>query len=648
MRLDHVPALDGLRGIAVAAVVAYHLHPDLLPGGFLGVDVFFVLSGFLICSLLLREIEATGTVDVRRFYVRRVRRLMPASLLVLACVALYSATWAGLAELSRLRTHALWTLGWMANWRYVADGTAYTDLVAGSSPLRHTWSLAIEEQFYAVFPLLVLVAVYLVARRWGLFTLRKVLGWVACGGLVASVIAMTVIASHRDGIDRAYYGTDTRMQALLAGVAIATVFVGVPPRVGSVARVLRFLAIPVAVALLWFFRVGGEREPWMYRGGFTAVAVISALVIAAVNSARWLSAVLSWHPLVVLGRVSYGVYLWHWPILVVFDEQRTGLGGWRLTILRLLITAVATLLSWWCLEQPIRRGFLGRRLGAWSASVAVAGMAAVATVTVWATAIPATSPALAESGTTMSTMPAVPGADPLSVVFAGDSVAHTLAGAKVYYFPKFDPWRPGDSPFDPSRVSLWSVAKPACSYLSGLITYPTQGGMTTADLSNYCGNWKSDVQEAVRQHSADYLMVLLTIDTIDRSLDGELVSVGSPEWLPLLNDTLDDFSSAAAAGGASLVVLTPPPLEGTKTQPVQERGRRERAFTAALQAYASSHEGIAVIDFAQAVCPDFDCANAAPGFERAWRYDGRHFTIDGAKWFAQWLTPQLEQLQSSR
>ena len=152
-----LPALDGLRGVAVRVGGRVPPGADGRTGRFLGVDMFFVLSGFLITSLIVTEAERRGSdVDVPAFYLRRARRLLPALLLLLLAGAVYAATWAPTAELDRLRSHSLWTLGYLANWRFIADGTTYTDAIYGQSPLRHTWSLAIEEQFYIAFPLLVL------------------------------------------------------------------------------------------------------------------------------------------------------------------------------------------------------------------------------------------------------------------------------------------------------------------------------------------------------------------------------------------------------------------------------------------------------------------------------------------------------------
>jgi len=643
VRLRHVPQLDGLRGVAVAAVVVYHLEPDLLPGGFLGVDVFFVLSGFLIGSLLLAEAESSGRIDLRTFYVRRARRLMPASLLLLAAVVVYAATIAGAAELSRLRNHVLWTLGWVANWGYVSDGTSYIDLVAGSSPLRHTWSLAIEEQFYAVFPALVAVVV-LRSRGHGPGRLRRTVGWSAALGFVASALAMVVLSAGGDELDRAYYGTDTRLQAILAGVVLASMVVGRPPTDDKAARFLRWPSLAAAgflSALMWF---GGERETWMYRGGFSAAALLSVLVIAGVFSSKLLSTALSARPVVGLGRISYGVYLWHWPIIVVADKSSTGLDGPALAGLRLSLTLACALVSWHLVEQPIRRGSLGLRLGRRAPALALASVAAVAVAATWATRTPSS----ASDGDERPAVSTTPGANPVRLLMAGDSVAHTLAGGEVYEFPDFRRWQPGDSPFDSDEVTLLAVTRPGCTFLAGSVVYETESGSGDVSFAEFCGDWKRDLGASVEDFRPEVVLVLLANDSMDRRLYGDLVRLGSAEWQKLLDEALDEFRRPTEEAGAVLVLLTPPARVGRYVRPEDEGGWREAKFADGLRSYAARRPGVAVLDLAGVVCPGNDCADPSTGFDPAWRYDGWHFGGAGPAWIAGWLTDRLAELLPSR
>jgi peptidoglycan/LPS O-acetylase OafA/YrhL len=357
----HIRALDGLRGAAVLLVVLSHMAPDVAPGGFLGVDLFFVLSGFLITSLLVGEWETTGGIALGRFWVRRARRLVPALLLVLAAVLLVGLLTGTDAERHRLGLDGLSSLFYVANWRFIESGQSYVMqfVVAEPSALRHMWSLAIEEQFYLVWPLVVVV-VGLVARRVaqpGGRALRAVLA-VTCTVLgLASVVWMWVEAGGGASLDRLYYGTDSRAFVILAGALVGAVCVGRPQLRG----LLRPLAIgfgSVAGLALVVATVTAETgDRWLYRGGFAAIALVLVLLLLGAsqdgpNPLGWL---LRLRPLVGLGLISYGVYLWHWPMVVWLTPDRTGVDGVALFALRAGLTLAVSLLSYRFLEQPIRR-----------------------------------------------------------------------------------------------------------------------------------------------------------------------------------------------------------------------------------------------------------------------------------------------------
>ncbi len=310
----HVPSLDGLRGVAVAAVVVYHLWPDALPGGFIGVDVFFVLSGFLLTSLLVREAEASGSIRLGQFFIRRTRRLLPAMLLMVTTLAIYAAVWANAVELERLRRHGLAALLYVANWLFISDGTTYTDVVTGASPLRHVWSLSIEEQFYVILAgAIALAAAFTATRR---STRRCVIvGSVVLGA--ASALWMIIANFNGSSLDRLYFGADTRAQALLIGAALGATLRGVPVAGSRRTSAAALLSVAVLVAVS---ATASENVTWMYRGGFTLVALAAGMVIVGGPATPWIRRVLEWPPLRLLGVISYGVYLWHWPILVILDE----------------------------------------------------------------------------------------------------------------------------------------------------------------------------------------------------------------------------------------------------------------------------------------------------------------------------------------
>jgi peptidoglycan/LPS O-acetylase OafA/YrhL len=362
-RFPHLRALDGLRGLAVLLVVLSHFSPGIAPGGFLGVDLFFVLSGFLITSLLVSEVESSGGVALGNFWLRRARRLFPALLAVVAAVL--AVTWITGAPDQTHRTGAdgLAAIFYVANWRFILSGESYIRqfLDAAPSPLRHTWSLAIEEQFYLVWPLAVMALSAVRSRRRNRSAIRRWL--VALSLTLAAASFLGLVLQHRSGtgLDRLYYGTDSRVFIILIGAALGAASAGIPTIrslglrsmviVGGVVGVVGLFAATVLVT---------TEQAWLYAGGFGLVAVVLGVVLlaAAQPGSNPLASLLSFRPLVGLGLISYGVYLWHWPIMVWVTEDRIGIGGLGLFAIRCALTLGVSLVSYRFLEQPIRRGSL--------------------------------------------------------------------------------------------------------------------------------------------------------------------------------------------------------------------------------------------------------------------------------------------------
>jgi peptidoglycan/LPS O-acetylase OafA/YrhL len=373
--LAHEPALDGLRGLAVAAVVAFHLRH--LDGGFLGVDLFFVLSGFLITSLLVTETQRRGTIGLRRFWVRRARRLLPALVVMLAGVAVLLVAFTPAGDRPRFRGDALATLGYVANWERMAGDLTYWDIFSQPSPLDHTWSLAIEEQFYLLWPL---VALAVLRRRpqSGATQRARWLGAVAIGGALMSLVLLGLSYSPVD-TNRAYFGTDTRIGATLGGAALATVVAGRARRQGRPSAALDVVGALALVLIGWSLATVDGQSGWYYRGGLGLLVLAALVVIRATTGGPpgRLARALSWRPLCLLGIVSYGVYLWHWPVIVYLTEERLGVGGWRLDAIRILVTLGVATVSYRVVERPIRRG-MWRVRWAWPATAGAIAIALVA------------------------------------------------------------------------------------------------------------------------------------------------------------------------------------------------------------------------------------------------------------------------------
>ena len=347
------PGLDGLRAIAVAAVFLYHARIDWLPGGFLGVDLFFVLSGYLITSLLLVEWEARNRIDLRRFWLRRARRLLPALVVVVLASLALAAIFAR-QDLAHTRGDAVSSLLYYTNWHEIIANHSYFNLMGNPSLLQHTWSLAIEEQFYIVWPLLLVPCLVLVGR--------KRLPMLVIAGIAASAALMWILYNP-DGGDpsRVYYGTDTRAFLLLMGILLALVWPWIQ-RLRQAVPLLELLGVAALVGTVLLFRQMQEFNPTLYRGGDLAAAFCFVVLLAAVAHPRTgIGEALGVAPLRWVGERSYGIYLWHWPIIVLVAGVNARPSVGIVVGEAALVLAVAAL-SYKFVEQPIRTGSLQRRL----------------------------------------------------------------------------------------------------------------------------------------------------------------------------------------------------------------------------------------------------------------------------------------------
>jgi len=363
-RPGYFPALDGIRAIAVAAVVAYHLQVPGLGGGLLGVSVFFTLSGYLITSLLLREVAQHGRVDLKAFWVRRARRLLPALSFMLAVVALTTAIARPEKLVATLR-EALCALLYVANWTTIASGDDYFARFTGPGPLDHLWSLAIEEQFYLAWPLVVFALLWLGARtqrgRWPLALVTVLL---AAASTWIIVVAYDPNAANNT---RAYEGTDCRAAALLVGALAA---LALPlDRAGTVSRRMR-----VALHVLGAIGLAGvalsiactdEYSSFLYRGGEVALAASTAFVaMAASHPETFVARALRIAPLRWIGARSYGVYLWHLPVVVFMPETMLASVPVARGVIEVTLIVVLAAASYRLIEEPMRRRAPASRLGA--------------------------------------------------------------------------------------------------------------------------------------------------------------------------------------------------------------------------------------------------------------------------------------------
>jgi len=363
VRGRHLPGLDGLRALAVLAVVAFHLNLSIARGGFLGVDLFFVLSGFLITSLLAEERLVTGVSSLAGFWGRRAKRLLPALFCMLIVVAAYVAIvghfrlfGGALIDLSEMRGNGVASIYYVANWQLLYAHQSYFAQFLAPSPYEHTWTLSIEEQFYWLWPLVIVGLFAWATRRW-----RQIGTGIVIVGIAASAVYMALVAAQVGGTAQAYFNTFTRAFDLLIGAAVALLLAGGRRPSTRATRVIEASAIPAAILLAAFWVAAGTPtgapRQLMYQGGFLLCGLLAALVISAVALApRSLAArALAWRPLAAIGVVSYGIYLWHWPVIVLIGPAQTGMGRWSTDLLRLALIAVLTVASYRLLERPLRR-----------------------------------------------------------------------------------------------------------------------------------------------------------------------------------------------------------------------------------------------------------------------------------------------------
>jgi peptidoglycan/LPS O-acetylase OafA/YrhL len=353
-RLSYRPGLDGLRALAVAAVFLYHSRIDWLSGGFLGVDLFFVLSGYLITSLLLVEWEARGRIDLSRFWLRRARRLLPAVVVVVLATLALSAIFAR-DVLARTRGDAVSSLLYFTNWHLIVANTSYFVRTGRPSLLQHLWSLAVEEQFYVVWPLLLVPGLVLIGR--------KRLPLLVVAGIAGSAALMWLLYNPYGDPSRVYFGTDTRAQELLVGILLALAWPLVE-RIRGRVRLLDLVGLAALAGTIVLFRQVQDFDPRYYRGGMLGFALVFAVLIGVVaHPESRLGRALGMQPLRWVGERSYGIYLWHWPVIALMrpgvDVSWTGPG---LVVAQAAIVLSAAALSYRFVEQPIRTGRLQRRL----------------------------------------------------------------------------------------------------------------------------------------------------------------------------------------------------------------------------------------------------------------------------------------------
>ena len=645
MDLDRrIRPLDGIRALAVLAVLATHAGIPFLPGGFVGVDVFFVLSGFLITSLLYDELAVKGRIDLGSFWTRRARRLLPAALVMIVAVVAARPLFVP-DSVAALRGDAIATALWSGNWRWALQGTNYFAQGGTPSPLQHTWSLAVEEQFYLVWPLALVGC--RVARRRRLLALS--LAGIAVSALVTYVL--TRVASP----GRVYFGTDTRAQELLVGAALAALLAPTwrwradtplgtrsPQRAGR--PPLPLLLSLCGLAALTGIATLADGAPSEFRHGLLLLTALAAAALVAgvvLDAGQPVARLLSTRLLVGIGRISYGLYLWHWPVYLALDGERTGLHGYVLAALRAGVTFALAGASFVLIERPARRVRVRPRLALGAAAAGIAAVIAIA-----ALALPAPVPQVAlvapANGLTVPPLsvraklvPRSPATaprpvsrhGPLRVAVFGDSISLTL----VFYLPP----EPG--------IQFTDYSVLGCGIANGG-PYRVLGKEWPDDPT--CDAWPQRWRRQLRaDHPDEVLLMVGRWEMTDHFYQGQWQHVGDPAYDDHLAALLSQAITLLGSAGARVVVATSP-YNRDGEQPdgslyPEDNPIRVRDWNRLLRAVVAAHPGTRVLEFGRKLCPNGSFTWTVDGVQV--RSDGVHLTQQGVQWLAPWLVRELDQ-----
>lgn len=624
------PGLDGLRAIAVLGVMAYHEPNVELAGGFLGVDLFFVLSGFLITGLLLDERRRSGTLSLRSFWNRRARRLLPALAGLLVVVLLVTTLIGDVSQRRDLPSGLLSAVFYVSNWNLIAHNQSYFDQFTSLSPLQHLWSLAIEEQFYVVWPLVVIACL---ARS------RRLLIGVTAFAALTSIGLMAFFLGDGDP-SRSYYGTDTRAFSLLIG-ALGAMFAWHLRPSGRKTLATGLLGL---LALAGAFLFIHDSDRWMYRGGFVVFALVALGVIILASGDTVVSKAMS-HPILrKVGFLSYALYLWHWPVRVFATDTRlhlpdTTLGQISGVLIRLALTFGLSWLSMELIERWFRRSQLGVArfgigwLGVGALLMAFALLAAPSVGSTIATSIGTDQAAARERSLATPRDPSRP-----SLLIVGDSVAVTLDNGVRHII-------------DPN-VSVSGGAELGCALLRSPKAM-TFDGTWTAD-GTQCPDHDQYWSQLVTSQNPDVVIILMGAwDLYARDWGNGAVAPGDPEFDQNYREAMNATLRTLSANGAEVIVLTTPcfaPGPGERAGPQHDPQRAQRI--AELQ-----REAVDTLNTSQPVVPasivDLQSITCDNGFTQnregiSWRPDGVHFSIDGSQVAARWLLSELPESARSR
>jgi peptidoglycan/LPS O-acetylase OafA/YrhL len=627
--LPYQPGLDGLRALAVLAVMAYHFGIRALRGGLFGVDLFFVLSGFLITTLLLREFHGADRIDFGGFYARRVRRLFPALMVILIAVTIYAQVTHPFPFIAdEMRKDSFASLFYVANWWFAYADLSYFAQFGAPLPLRHVWSLAVEEQWYLVWPVVLLVLLRVSKRN-----LSVVLGVVVALAL-ASAAWMSHLVEPFSDPSRAYYGTDTRAHTLLVGAGLAIVLHRWPVRrTGAVSRAVQVGGAGALVGCVWVFTSIEGFDQRLYRGGFLLFAIAGAFVVGGimVDERGPLARLLSIPPLPWIGRLSYGLYLWHWPIAVWINPIQGRFSGFGLLAVRTGVSFAAATASYYLIERPIRTAAwqrLPRPRLATAAAMAVASAVLVAVI--WLPVAPPKAAAVVDKRPAAPRPPDRP--DDLKVLLVGDSVAWSLG----WGLPKQDGLRVS------TAAALGCGILPGRMINNGIIHIET--GVPP------CATERDRWTTAIASLHPDVVVFGYGAwEVYDHIFGTSAYRVYSDRYRKELASTLrDDLDFLRTKTSAPIVFLDAPCMSQPSYQlgePPNPRNSAERVrwVNEVLdQVVSERSDSVTILRWSAFLCPGGKFQTQLDGV--LLRPDGVHFDAESAPTAWRWLQPRLRDL----
>ena len=632
-RMGYVPALDGIRAIAIALVTLYHAEAGPFDGGFIGVDVFFVVSGFLITALLIEEFDFSGTISYRQFLYRRARRLLPALLVLLTVVSLWTSFFAPI-NLDQLRSDLLPAIGYISNWWQIF----VTDIpyFAPDNPplLRHLWSLAVEEQWYIVWPLC-----FLILKRWKKQVLLVCVSLCVIAVAISLAVAMLYDKNDPTRNNFLYLATPTRSVGLLLGAGLAMVWspwklVGreaATRHAGQLSnRRLSFVGVASFIALIVLSFALTVDGALYYRGGSFAVAVLStALVASAVHpNAVFIHNFFRQSWLVAIGRRSYGIYLWHWPIFVFADVRGSTSGlAWAL-----FVTAVCSEVSFRLIEQPILRGAIGRTwqqisthqwrhrqpltiLLSTGISIALIASASFAVITTESVTI-AKDTTHPDEVFTPSSLPSVSG--PRRIVLVGDSQAQSLYLNRPKGLEK--------------SLILSDGSINGCGIFDQGEVVSPQTGFSMSVVK--CGGWEEKWAASAVAAKADIALVMIGAwEVMTLKTKGRYYVFNSPEADALFLSQLQKGINALTEKGVHVALLEVPcmrprQVEGQGTRPLPERRSDDRTSHLSDLLRRAATANASTTTFIEG--PNEWCESSEIADNPAYRWDGVHVWKQGA------------------